>query len=48
VTRQDYDDTTDEENIQNSDRVEGFELDVYDNDVISSEREALIQHETPM
>jgi hypothetical protein len=48
VTRQDYNDTTAEENIQDSERVEGFELDVYDNDDISSEREALIQHETPM
>jgi hypothetical protein len=48
VTRQEYNDMTDEENIQNSERVEGFELDVYDNDDISSEREALIQHETPM
>jgi hypothetical protein len=48
VTRQECNDTTDEENIQDSERVEGFELAVYDNDDISSEREALIQHETPM
>ncbi|CAB4026501.1 Hypothetical predicted protein [Paramuricea clavata] len=46
VTRQEYNDTTDEENIQDSERVEGFELDLYDNDDISSERETLIQHET--
>ncbi|CAB4011768.1 Hypothetical predicted protein [Paramuricea clavata] len=46
VTRQEYNDTTHEENIQDYERVEGFELDLFDNDYISSEHETLILRET--